>query len=142
MEEILLKPISFEAFTWFRPTPKNPFAITIPNQDDIRINSKLLPKLPSYIEIGIGEGGGQIGLRACEDGYKVTKDGNIRATEVIMRLREAGVRLPARYTVEETDGGFLGTLVKTPEVKLDVQKTPCTPKKKELSGLVKEIAAK
>ncbi len=141
-EEISLKNIALESLTWHAPAPKSPFAVTIPNQNEIRFNRKLTPELPPCVELGTDENGTHLGIRASEGGYRVPKSGNIKAQDVIAELRAAGVKLPARYVMARVEGGWLGTLVKTPEAAFDLKKTPRSPKKKDLSGLVGELAEK
>ncbi len=134
-------PIHFDDLELFLPDPKNDLAITIPNRDTINFNQKLLPQLPEYIEIRVGERGSVLGVKENTEGYRISKSGSIKkqGKRVIERLLEHGVRLPARYSVTREGDYWLARLEEQEIPTLNTKKAR-RPREKNVTGLYREVA--
>ena len=134
--------INFEKFRWFIPKPKSPLAITIPNPDRLNLNPKLLSQMPSHIEIGISADGQEICIREqLNGGYWVPKSGTIKDKSLIRALTSMGVRLPARYTVQQEGGCWLAIMDEPITRKVIMKKPPSKPRNSDLHNLAKEIGS-
>ncbi len=135
--------MNFENFEWFVPKPKNELAITIPNMHTLNFNQKLLPQLPASVTIGVGENGRVLCIREMENGYRVCKNGSIKADakNLIDRMISLGVRLPARYSVTKEDCCWIARLESEPTAPvLNLKNTPRRSTHKDISGLSKEVS--
>lgn len=114
----------YAKFDWFWPTPPKPtFSITVSDEKGVYINEKLCRNIPKKIKIGVAKDGTKIGIvEDSENGYRVPKNGNIKAWDVVQAIKARGVNLPARYLVEKIDGFCQASL--TPKI------LPTTPPKK------------
>lgn len=123
-------------FEWFTPQPKKAeLAITIPNNHCFNLNPSLRAKIPQKIEIGVGHGGTILWLQPHDTGYKIAKSGTLKDSLLIGSIKRSGVRLPARYVVEEFDGGWVANLVPPAKPPLPT-KIPKRPKKKGLNAIL------
>lgn len=120
-------------FDWFLPAPpKKNFSITITDEKSFNLNSKLCESISKFIKIGINLDGTIIGLLEDEEGFRVPKNGRIIAESLIDSIRGRGIRLPARYLVENTDGTWIAKLVPKTPVPTTSKKMPNKPR---LNGL-------
>ncbi|MCA1292267.1 hypothetical protein LBW89_04435 [Paenibacillus sp. alder61] len=120
-------------FDWFLPTPpKKILSITIPDEKNFNLNAKLCESIPKFIKIGVNSDGTMLGLLEDIKGFGVPKNGRIKAESLIERITERGIRLPARYLVENMDGIWIAKLVPPTPIPAIPKKTP---KKPRLNGL-------
>ena len=132
--------LNFEEFQWFKPQPKEQYAITISNLDCLRLNPKLVAELSSSIGIGISEDGQKICIREdVDDGYRVPKSGTITDRLLIQALISTGIRLPVRYTVRRVDGCWLATMDASPLKQVIEGKRPRKPKSSDIKILTEEL---
>lgn len=73
-----------------------------------------------------------LGLLEDAKGFGVPKNGRIKAESLIERITERGIRIPARYLVEDTDGIWIAKLVPPTPFPPTPKKTPNKPR---LNGL-------
>ena len=134
-----MSSINFAEFTWFSPKPKITLSITIPNQNSLNLNPKLMDQMPQYIEIGASNDGSMLCIREKSDaGYKLPKSGSVKDKDLIRFLVAAGVRLSARYTVTKEAGYWLAALDDPSSPKVEMKKPP-RKKRTNLEGLAKEV---
>jgi len=120
-------------FEWFLPTPpKRVFSITIPDEKNFNLNTNLCESVPKCIKIGINFNGTKLGLLEETKGFNVPKNGRVIAENVIHKIKEHGIRLPARYLVDNINGFWIATLVPPTPASAIPKKTPNKPR---LNGL-------
>ncbi|MNW51344.1 hypothetical protein D3C74_288280 [compost metagenome] len=116
-------------FDWFLPTPPKPvFLITISDEKSINLNGKLCESIPSKIRIGINIDGTKLGLLEETKGFRVPRNGRVKAGELIDQIKARGVRLPARYLAENINGIWIATLVPPTSLPTIPKKTPNKPR--------------
>jgi len=132
------KTLDFHQFEWYLPTPPEPLLlITISSENVICLNRKLCEYVPKQIQIGINMDGTRLGLAGISDkGYRVPKNGMIKDDRLVQRIKQRGVRLPARYLVEEKEGIWLGTLIPSTPAPPTIGKTPKKPRKQGLKAML------
>lgn len=124
-------------FDWFLPTPpKQVFSITIPDEKNINLNAKLCEIIPEYIKIGINLDGTKLGLLEEKKGFHVPRNGRIKAENLIDKIKERGIRLPARYLVDNINGFWIATLVPPTPVSAIPKNTPSKPRKNGLKAML------
>ncbi len=124
-------------FDWFLPTPPKPvFSITISDEKSFNLNGKLSEKIPRYIKIGISSDGTKLGLLEETKGFRVPKNGVIKAWKLIDEIKTRGIFLPARYLVENIDGFWIATLVPPTPAPTTPKKTPNKPRKNGLKAML------
>ncbi len=132
--------INFTEFTWFSPKPKITLAVTIPNQDVLNLNSKLMEQMPKYVVIGAKDAGRILCIREqANTGYRLPKSGTVKGRDLIESLVSMGVRIPARYTAIKEDDCWIATLDKPMLPKVNMKKPPRKPKKDDLQSLRREV---
>lgn len=120
-------------FEWFLPTPpKRVYSITITDEKNFNLNAKLREIVPKCIKIGINSNGTELSLLEETKGFNVPKNGRIIAENVIDKIKEHGIRLPARYLVDDINGFWIAKLVPPIPTPAIPKKTP---KKPRLNGL-------
>ncbi len=124
---------------WFSGELQSPYAVTICSTEQMNINAKLLEQLPPYFEIGVSADGHTLCFREKENGYKRLKSGSVKDARPIRYILDQGVHLPARYTVTEQSGVWIGTLDKQKQPALNITKPPRRPKAKKLEGVLQEL---
>lgn len=124
-------------FDWFLPIPPKPvFSITIPDEKSINLNARLCECIPKCIKIGINLDGTKLGLLEETKGFRVPQNGRIRAERLIDEIIVRGIRLPARYLVDNIDGFWMATLVPTTPVPTIPKKTPNKPRQNGLKTML------
>ncbi len=130
-EDFTMVNVNPALFQWHSPKPKSALAITVPNQNNICFNSKLTAVLPPAVEIGISPDGRMLALRQKEGGYRVPRSSAVKARDLVQILTNAGVHLPARYTVELQGNLWIGVLE---EKEQNLPKAPPRKPKKSKPG--------
>ena len=121
-------------FTWFLPEEKPPYVITIPNEHTLSLNEKLRKQITGPIKIGISADGKTICVRPIADsGFRVLNSGRIHAETVIAALLRSGIKLPARYSVQEDEDRWIGVweAPSAKAVKLQPQMKAPSPRKRK-----------
>ena len=133
--------VNCDEFTWFFPRPKGAeMSISIPNQKNVNFNPKAMEKMPPFVVLGASSDGKRIGIREqTEKGYKLPKSGSIKDEAFISFLQSSGVKLPAKYELCETEGGWIGNLVTTAVPKVSEKRTKPRISKSGADSLIKEI---
>lgn len=129
-------------FEWFFPTPPKPeLAITIPNDKCLNLNQNLYGQIQESIVIGLTSDGKKIGLRKVtetETGFQILKSGTIKDINLIDTIKKRGIKLPARYLVEQKENLWIGTLI-SPAVSAHLpKKTPPKVRKTGLEAMIKK----
>lgn len=134
--------IDFEKFTWFTPKPKIQLAITIPNQNYLNLNLKLIEQMPSRIAIGVSSNGTELCIQEqSEGGYKVPKSGAIKDKSLIQFIISRNVLLPVKYTVQREGDCWLAFMDEPTTPKINMKKPPRKPRSGNVRTLIKEIEA-
>lgn len=130
----LESPTKFPDIEWFLPERKKlEYAITIPNDNCLHLNTHLRVQIPKHITIGVSEDGKTLWLEEkAEGGYSISKSGTIKASNLIDAIKARGIGLPARYVTTECDNCWTVTLV-SPVSPSNLPKK--TPKKPRINGL-------
>ncbi len=130
----------FSQFTvWFSGESQSPYAITICNKEQMNINAKLLERLPQNYEVGVSADGHMLCLREKDGGYRLLKSGWVKDKTLVQYILAQGVHLPARYTVTEQHGIWVGKLEEQKQPVLNMTKPPRRPKGKTLEGVLQEL---
>lgn len=124
---------------WFSGEVQSPYAVTICSKEQININAKLRERLASEFEVGVFADGRTICFRTKEGGHKLLKSGYVKDKALVQYILEHGVHLPARYTVTEQSGVWVGTLDEQKQPALNMTKPPRRPKAKKLEGVLQEL---
>lgn len=129
-------------FDWFFPTPPRPdLTITIPNDKCFNLNQNLYGQMPESIVIGVTSDGKNIGIRKVtdsENGFQILKSGTIKDTNLIDTIKKRGIKLPARYLVEQKENLWVGTLI-SPAISAHLpKKTPPKVRKTGLEAMIKK----
>ena len=93
-------------------------------------------------KIGINFNGTKLGLLGVNTGFNVPKNGRIIAENVIDKIKEHGIRLPARYLVDNINGFWIATLVPPTPVPAIPKKTPNKPRLNGLKAMLPKEATK
>lgn len=125
-------------FTWIKPKNKKMMAITIPNETNFNINAALAAKLPERIGIGYIAETKVLALRKDDTGFVLPKSGTLKLADLIQNLTSHGMHFPARFTVTQENGLWIGTLDPQPKQVIDPRKPPRRKKKPDLASLAKE----
>ena len=123
-------------YEWFLPQARKvPYTVSFTVCGKCYISSKLLPLIPPSITIGIRCDGKEIALKEeSKVGYKLPKNGSLKAPNLTRAIVERGIPLPARYRMEQLDEGvWIGMLCDPPQT-AGVTKTPM-PRRPRKSGL-------
>ncbi len=124
---------------WFSGETQSPYAVTICSKQQMNINSKLQERLPPCFEVGVSADGRMVCFREKEGGYKLLKSGYVKDKALVQYILDQGVHLPARYTVTEHDGIWVGTLDEQKQPALNMTKPPRRPKVRNLEGVLQEL---
>lgn len=129
-------------FKWFLPAPPKPeLAITIPNDKCFNLNQNLCSQMPNYITIGVLEGGKTLCLKKeTEIGYQIPKSGSIKAINIIEYMKKQGIKLPARYLVEEKEAYWIATLVPPSAPSGPAKKMPHKSRKMGLEMMLPQVS--
>lgn len=120
-------------FSWHLPTPPKPvLSITIQDEKSFNLNGRLSEIIPKNIKIGVNLDGTELGMLAEIKGFRVPKNGRIKAEKLIYDITSRGISLPARYLVENIDGFWIARLVTSTPSPTTSKKTP---KKPRINGL-------
>ena len=123
---------------WFYPVPVNKRAITISHADYLTLNQALMAEVTSPVIVGICREDRSIHLqKVASGGWSLPKNGVLRDRHIIKYLKEAGMEMPARFTVTETADGWLGTLDDQPG-RLAARKKPQKITPADMQSLKKE----
>lgn len=124
---------------WFSGEVQSPYAVTICGKEQININAKLRERMPLEFEVGVFADGHTICFRAKDGGHKLLKSGHVKDKALVQYILDQGVHLPARYTVTEQNGIWVGTLDEQKQPALNMTKPPRRPKTKKLEGVLQEL---
>lgn len=127
---------------WFYPEPVNKRAITISHADYLTLNQALMGEVANPVRVGVCPDDRTILLQKIETGgWNLPKNGVLRDQRIIKSLLEAGMTMPARFTVTETETGWVGTLDDNRPNHSSSKKKPQKPTKADLQSLRKEAKA-
>lgn len=134
--------IQFEEFSWFTPKAKTQMAITIPNQKNINLNSKLMAQMPAHIIIGVKDSGATLAVRETDtSGWRLPKSGSLKKEDFIRWLIDKGLKIPARFSVTREDNGWLAVMDDPKPLKVDIKKPPRRRNTSALQSLKREVKA-
>jgi hypothetical protein len=133
-------PIDTIEFEWFFPIPPKPeLAITIPNEKCFNLNQNLCSRVPKRITIGVSKNGKIICLKEePEMGFRIPKSGTIQDMNLIDSIKRRGIKLPARYLVEQNEGRWIATLVLPIVPSRPPKKTPKKVRKNGLGAMLQK----
>lgn len=126
-------------FEWFSPPPRKPeLAITIPNDKCFNLNQNLFRQMPKQIAVGISADGKTICLKENPGtGLQIPKSGTINSYHLVAFIKKRGIKLPARYKVEQKEDHWLATL-NSPVLPTPPKNTPKSPRKRGLRTMMNE----
>lgn len=138
-----MEKLMMEDFRWFTPQPKNRRALSIPRKGMMYLSSQFMKEGPRHVTFGVDDKRHRVGIRETEDaGYSLPKSGKIRDPELEKALMSGGIRYPARFTLHQAEGGWIGELDEQAPPALDM-KTPAKKAKRiSLNSLDQELEAR
>ena len=136
----MVASVNFEEFKWFTPIPKNPLRISIPNLQSLRLSPMFKEEVPQFVEIGVSDHGRTLCIREKQEtGYRVSNN-SIKANNLIQHLVNAGIHLPAKYSVTKEDCCWIAKLEPANPPTIDMTRTPPRRKVRDMTEFMKEVS--